>query len=136
MLGATGCLLGAGTKDSSLWAPLTETLTQVFLMETTVTLSLSAFRRSPSLEDEVTSNLLTDRRRQLWQFAWVADLCSQAQLQARTQQRGQQRPGNLNQERRQQQRLRNQRQQLQTNHQRPQRKDGAVKPLFSQAQAV
>merc|ERR1719204_2362428 len=115
MLGATGCLLGAGTKDSSLWAPLTETLTQVFLMETTVTLSLSAFRRSPSLEDEVTSNLLTDRRRQLWQFAWVADLCSQGRPQARTQHRRQQRPGNLNQEQRQQQRLQNQRQQLPIN---------------------
>merc|ERR1719204_106671 len=102
MLEVTGCRLGAGTKDSSLWAPLTETLTQVFPMETTVTLSLSAFRRSLSLEDEVTSNHLTDRRRQLWPFVWVADLCSQAQLQARTQQREQQRPGNLNQERRQQ----------------------------------
>merc|ERR1719204_254950 len=136
MLGATGCLLGAGTKDSSLWAPLTETLTQAFPMVTTATLSLSAFRRSPSPEDEVTSNLLTDRRRQLWQFVWVVDLCSQAQLQARTQQRGQQRRGNLNQEQRQQPRLQNQRQQLPTNHQQPQRRDGAVTPLFSQAQAV
>merc|ERR1719204_2624759 len=136
MLGATGCLLGAGTKDSSLCAPLTETLTQAFPMVTTATLSLSAFRRSPSLEDEATSNLLTDRRRQLWQFVWVVDLCSQAQLQARTQQRGQQRPGNLNQERRQQPRLQNQRQQLQTSRQPPQRRDGAVTPLFSQAQAA
>merc|ERR1719204_2843672 len=119
MLGATGCPLGVGTKDSSLWAPLTETLTQVFPMGTTVTLSLSAFRRSPSLEDAATSNLLTDRRRQLWQFAWVADLCSQAQLQARTQQQGQQRPGNLNQEQRQQPRLQNQRQPLRTSRQPP-----------------
>merc|ERR1712012_325032 len=110
--------------------------TQVFPMVTTVTLCLSAFKRSPSLEDEATSNLLTDRRRQLWQFVWVADLCSQGRLQGRTQQRGQQRPGNLNQERRQQQRLQHQRQQLQTSHQRPLRKDGAVTPLFSQAQAV
>merc|ERR1719204_73147 len=111
MLGATGFPLGAGTKDSSLWAPLTETLTQVFPMETTVTLSLSAFRRSPSPEDEVTSNHLTDKRRQLWPFAWVADLCSQGRLQARTQHQGQQRPGNLNQEQRQQPRLQHRQQQ-------------------------